>query len=332
MKNAFVIFFREIKSVFRDAMGMYIVVMPILMAIGITFFTPGLNDTTINLAMLESDDPVHTEYMQDYAKIELFNDIEDIERRIAKRDDVVGLVEVNGEYEVVLQGNEAEVVEQYAKVLQAFYDIGTTKEDTTAVIKDFGHTVPPLKTMLVNMLISMTIMLAGMLIAISIVEEKSENTINAINVTPLSQTGFVVGKSLMGGVIALASIVVSLIITGYSDINWFMIILVGMMSMILTLVMGFVQGLASDDVIEAAANVKMIMLPVAGSIVGYELLADKWQWTMYWSPFYWAYKANLEILSKTASWGSVLISAGMVLAISLVVYLIMRPKIREGLS
>ena len=136
----------------------------------------------------------------------------------------------------------------------------------------------------------------------------------------------------MAGIIAMVSIVIALLITGYYDINWGMIILVGFTSLLLTFIVGFIQGLASDDVIEAAANVKMIMLPVAGSIAGYELLADKWQWTMYWSPFYWSYKANLLVLSKTADWPTILLCAGMVLILSLAVYFISKPKIRAGLS
>jgi ABC-2 type transport system permease protein len=171
-----------------------------------------------------------------------------------------------------------------------------------------------------------------MLIAISIVEEKANNTISAINVTPISQTAFVVGKSLFGGIFAMLGIIGALLITGYYDINWFMIVLVGITSMVLSLIVGFLQGLSSEDIMEAAGNVKILFLPIAGSIAGYELLADKWQWTMYWSPFYWAYKANTMILSKTADWGTVLLSTGMVIALSLVVYLVSLPKIRKGLS
>lgn len=332
LKKIFKVFGRDLKTATRDSMATYIIIMPIIMAVAVTLFTPGLNDTTVNLAMLKSDDAEHIEYMEQFAKVEVFDNVDEIERRVNKRDDIAAILPKGDGYEIVLQGNEAEVVEVYSVMLNTFYELGTTKEETTATMMSYGHSVPPLKTMLVNMLISLTIMLAGMLIAISIVGEKAENTINALNVTPLSQTGFVVGKSLMGGIIAMFSIIASLLITGYYDINWFMIILVGFSSLVLSFVVGFLQGLASDDVIEAAANVKMIMLPVAGSIVGYELLADKWQWTMYWSPFYWAYKANLLVLSKTADWPTVLLCTGMVLALSLAVYFVVRPKIREGLS
>ena len=316
----------------RDFMAVYIMIAPILIAIAIAIFTPGLNDTTVNLAMLASDDAEHIEYMEQFAKVELFDSIEDMEYRIEKRDDIAAMVPIGDGYETVIQGNEPEVVEEFAVMLQALYELDATKEETTAQLMSFGHTVPPLKTMFVNMMISLTVMLSGMLIAISIVEEKGENTINAVNVTPLSQTGFVIGKSLFGGLSSLIGIVIGLFITGYGDINWLMILLVGFSSMILALVVGFIQGLTSEDLMEAAANVKMLFLPIAGSVAGYELLADKWQWTMYWSPFYWAYKANLAILSKTADWPTVLLCTGMVVALSLVVYFLARPKIREGLS
>ncbi|MBT3318306.1 MAG: ABC transporter permease [Clostridia bacterium] len=332
LKKILRIFIRDIKSTKREQIALYIVFAPILLAVAITLFAPGLNDTTVNLALLKSDEPAHIEYMQQFAKVELYDDLEALETRVNKRDDVVAIAPKGDGYEIVLQGNENEIVQTYSTMLNSLYEIGATPEDTSATIMSFGKTVPPLKTMLVNMLVSLTVMLAGMLIALSIVTEKAENTINALNVTPLSQTGFVIGKSMTGGLVSLVSIVIALFITGYSGVNWLMVILVGVTSMLLSLIIGFVQGLASSDVIEAATNVKMIFLPIAGSIVGYELLSDKWQWTMYWSPFYWAYKANDMILSKTADWPTVLLCTGMVLVLTLAVFFIARPKIRKGLS
>ena len=69
VRKLFVLFFRELKSALRDSMTIVILIMPVLMAIGITLFAPGINDTTINFALLNSDDPVHVEYMEEYAKI-----------------------------------------------------------------------------------------------------------------------------------------------------------------------------------------------------------------------------------------------------------------------
>ena len=316
----------------RDSMLILISVMPILLAIAVRFFAPGLHDSAIKLAMLESDEPAHIEYMQDYARVELFPNIEELERRVLKRDDAAGMVPKGDGWEIVTQGNENAIIEDYSKMLNALYELGSTKDNTTARIASFGLSVPPVKTKLLNMLILIIIMMSGMSIAVNIVGEKTDNTISAMNVTPVSQTGIILGKSLLGGCIALVDIIAAILILGYWDINWVMIIIIGVSSMILSFVVGFLQGINSEDIMEAAGGVKMLMVPIAGSIAGYELIAENWQWTMYWSPFYWAYKTNNEILSRTADWSSVLLSFGIILAISVLIYVVSIPKIRRGLS
>ncbi len=326
------IFRKDIKIATRDSMLLYIIIIPIILAVGLLLFAPGITDSSLKFALLKEDTTEHINYMKNYAQVELFDSMEELERRVSKRDDVVGLAPLGESYEIILEGNEAEYLLEASKMFNSFYKLGATKENTTAQILSFEKTVPPIKTKLVNMLILMVIMLAGMIISLGIVEEKKDNTINAINVSPVSQNIFIIGKSLLGGSVALLSIILSLLITGYYNINWLMIILVGLTSMILSFVVGFIQGISSEDVIEAAAGVKMIMLPIAGSIAGYELLADKWQWTMYWSPFYWAYKANDLILSNKADWGTILICLFAVIGLSMIVYGISIPKIRKGLS
>ena len=165
LKKIFRIFIRDIKSTKREPMAIYIIVMPILLAVAITLFAPGLNDTTVNLAMLRSDELAHIEYMEQFAKVELFDDIEALERRVNKRDDVAAIAPKGEKYEIILQGNENEIVETYSAMLNSLYEIGASQEDTSATMMSFGKTVPPLKTKLVNMLVSLTVMLAGMLIS-----------------------------------------------------------------------------------------------------------------------------------------------------------------------
>ncbi len=63
-----------------------------------------------------------------------------------------------------------------------------------------------------------------------------------------------------------------------------------------------------------------------------EILSGKWQRFLYWNPFYWAYKGNDLVLSKSGSWGQILIYAGIVLFLSGIVYVFLAPKIRKGLE
>ena len=81
IKKIFVIFQRDFLSSRRDAMATYIIVVPLILAVGITLFAPGLNDTTVKLAMLKSDDIEHIEYMKQFSKVELFSSMDEVERR-----------------------------------------------------------------------------------------------------------------------------------------------------------------------------------------------------------------------------------------------------------
>ena len=101
---------------------------------------------------------------------------------------------------------------------------------------------------------------------------------------------------------------------------------------LISLMIGFVQGLSSNDIMEAAGSVKLMFLPMIGSVVGYELLSAQWQIALYWSPFYWAYRANDLILSKSGTWPELLLYAGIILAICALVYALLAPKIRKGLQ
>ncbi len=326
------IFRKETKVAFRDGMMIIILVMPIMLAFGIKLFTPSITDASIKIALLETDSTEHINYLERYVQVELFDDVESLEKRVNKNDDIIGYLQTSNGYQIIIEGNEIEGIIDYAKLLNVYYANGASTLTSNTEILSLQNDDSPLVAVLTNMLILMIIMLAGMVISLSIVEEKKDKTISAINVSPVTQTSFIIGKVLLGGISSLFSIIVSLLILGFQDINWIMIILVGISSMFLTFIIGFLQGLISNDVIEAASGVKLIMIPMAGSIAGYLLLSAKWQWTMYWSPFYWTYKANDLILTQKGDWGTILLSVAAVIALTFIVYLVAYPKIRKGLS
>ena len=221
-----------------------------------------------------------------FAHVELFEDEKSVEERVLRRDNVVGVLQKQGGYYILSQGNEPESVIEYSKLINVLYESDVKLEDARSEIVDFGRTVPPLKKMLVNMLLLMIPMLAGMLIAINIVEEKADNTVSAINVTPTSRLVFIMGKSMTGIVMALITSVACIFITGFYDVNIGQLILIVLSSAVIALLIGFIQGVNSDDIMEASGSVKLMFLPMAGSVVGYELVTGNWQIFFYWSPFY----------------------------------------------
>lgn len=333
IKKVFLIFQRDLRTSVRNFLTLYIIVVPVLFAIMINVFSPGINDTTVEIALLDGENPQQSEYFKQFAKVEALGTIEEIEERVMKRDNIVAVLpDKSGEYYILSQGNEPEFIIDYVKNLTTFdhFDIGT--KDSMAEIIDYGRVIPPLKKIMVNTALIFTSILGGMIIALNIVEEKTDNTISAIHLSPVSNLGFIAGKSLIGVVVPMIGAVLLLVITGFKGINYFHALIMVLTSCIISILVGFIQGINNDDVMTAAGNMKLLFLPLFGSIAGEELLADKWQKLFYWIPFYWTYKGNDMVLSNSGTWLDILKYSGIVILISALVFLVLAPRIRKGLE
>lgn len=332
IKKIWTLFRRDLKVNTRDFLALYIIVFPILFALGINLLTPSINDTTVNLALIEGENPAQITYLKDFAKVELFKDAAVVENRVAKRDDIIGILPKGDDYYVLQQGNEREEVVHFAKVLLTFYELDVQIENSNAEIIELGRTVPPLKKLLVNIAILLTSVLGGMLIALNIVEEKVDRTIRAIHLSPVSRKTYILGKSLMGVLLPIYGASVLILITGFRSINIGQMMMIVFVSTIISLLIGFIEGLRNDDVMTAAGNIKILFLPMAAAIAAVEALGDKWQKFFYWIPFYWSYKGNDAVLSGSATWQQIINYSLIVLLISAVVYIYLAPKIRKGLE
>lgn len=331
-KRIWTIFSRDLKVNTKDFLSLYIILVPIIFAVLINIFAPGINDTTVNLALLEDENKDQIDYLNQFANIELFKDEEEVKTRVEKRDNIVGILPDGDKYYILTQGNEPESVIEYAKLLNSFYELDIRPEDTNAEIIEYGRTTPPLKKTLVNTAILFISILGGMLIALNIVEEKVDNTISAINLTPTSRNAYIAGKSMMGILLAVLGSLALIYITGFSGINLMQIILVILVSSIISVLIGFIQGLTNEDIMNAAGSIKLLFIPLIAGVLAIELLSDKWQKFFYWNPFYWAYKGNDAVLSQTGTWGEVLMYSLFVFLISSLVFVLLAPKIRKGLE
>ncbi len=333
IKKIFLIFKRDLTASTRDFISMYIIIVPIMFAILINIFSPGINDTTIEIVLLEGENQKQEEYFKQFAKVETLGTLKEIQERVKKRDHIVGVLpSTKGEYFILTQGNEPDYILDYVKNLTAFDHYNLAIEDSQAEIVDYGRDIPPLKKMMVNISIMFTSILGGMIIALNIVEEKMENTISAIHLSPLSRIGFIAGKSLIGVFVPVVGIFLMLIITGFRDINYIHAFLMIVSSCIISILIGFIEGINNDDIMNAAGNMKMLFFPLGGAVAAIELLADKWQPLFYWIPFYWSYKGNDLVLSNTGSWMDIIKYSSLILAISAVVFIFLAPKIRKGLE
>lgn len=332
LKKIWTIFRRDTKVSIRDYFSIMLWIYPLVLAVAINIFVPSVNEISVNLALLENENTAQLEYLEQFAKVELFEDIEAIEQRVEKRDDIFGIIPEGNSYYILSQGDEIEELRDYAKILNIFYELDIQIEDTNAELIEFGVEESSLKKILVNMVILMLSIMGGMLIALNIIEEKMDKTIRAVNVSPISRNSFIIGKSIIALLLSFIGAIVILLITGFADVNWGQILLAVGASSIISLLIGFIQGIKNDDIMSAVASIKLLFMPLAVSVAGIELLADKWHWLLYWSPFYWTYKAYDAVLSYSGTWLEILFYVGMTLVLSVGVYIYLAPKIKKGLQ
>ena len=189
-KKTLIIVFRDLSVSYRDFMSLFMIVIPVILALAVNAFAPGIEDTTVNLVFIEGENANVIEYLEDFANVTTVKDYAALEKRVLKRDHIIGIAGEGEDSYLLAQGNEPEEVVLFAKLLKTYSEYDRQIEDSTAIINDFGVKTPPTKILWANMGILLTSLLAGMLISLNIVEEKMDNTISAINkyVVVLSST------------------------------------------------------------------------------------------------------------------------------------------------
>jgi len=159
-----------------------------------------------------------------------------------------------------------------------------------------------------------------------------DNTVSAMNVTPISRKGWIIGKAMIGMLMPLLGCYAMVLITGFSYINFLQLTIMVVLATLMSVIIGFIQGINNDDIMSAAASTKMLFFPLIASIAAIEFMAEKWQPFFWWSPFYWIYKGNDLVLSDIGKWPLLLLYAGIVLVITVAIYFFLAPKIRKGLE
>lgn len=335
MKRILNITKRDIKSSFRDYMVLYIMIAPLIIAFILTFFIPSAESATFNIAL---DSSVETELIKEFEKygsVEIFNNKNELSNRVLGIDDVIGLTKINGEYEIIAEGNEEEELAKLPQIIINKYiseKTGTDKNVINVSFSDIGYEDSPVAIIGGISVIIMCVVLAGMIVGLNIVEEKEASTISALNVSPINKAEFIIGKSILGCIIALIQIFLVLLILGFKDFDFVITLVFTLINLVIVILFGFIIGLTSSNQMTAVANIKVIFLPVSLSIIGAILLPPSKHFFLYWSPFYWMYRGYFDIMKNIAVWSNIGVFSVWILGITALLILAFKNKIAVKLN
>lgn len=331
MRRVLVLFMKELKTGLRDSMIVYILIAPFILALILKAISTSVSATTINIAVDGTISEETSVILSEYAEVTRYGSKEETIRRIGDSDDVFGLTMEGDKYIILSQGDE---MERSAELLEGIINHISNLDTPKAIgvsVTDIGWKLSPLSQYGGSLLAIFVSVFGGMVILIGLVEEKQEKTITALNVSPIGKVELAAGKAALGFLFPLAQVVGVIALMGYEGIDYLMVIAVTISIAFISVIVGFVIGANNDNVIGAIAGMKILFVPILASVFGAILLKESLQFLLYWSPFYWAFKAMNKIVLNEATWPLIASYSGIILAITCAVFVLLRKKIQHGL-
>ncbi|MBT9135758.1 MAG: hypothetical protein DDT34_00823 [Firmicutes bacterium] len=332
MNKILAIIGRDLKSGTRDWLIIYLSLASILVALLLRALIPSVGESTLSLVVLQDISPGLLAHLDDQARVSQVQNIAALRERVLRIDDVFGVVETDQGFEIVRQGNENIPMEAPLRFILNSYGREAAPLPMQVAFSDVGWRLSPIKLEGGTLLIIFTTVFGGMLILLNLVEEKMSNTLSAINVAPLHRSQFIIGKGILGFIIPIIGGISAAMILGFSGINISMFLVTVVAIAFISIIIGFSIGVLNNEPIAAISSMKMVYFPILASIFGAMFLPSRWLPILYWSPFYWAYDSMRAILLQEASWGQVSFNAAVILALTGVVFMLLRKKIQHGLQ
>jgi ABC-2 type transport system permease protein len=280
----------------RDSMVVYILIAPLLIAGALRLFLPGFETAVITMAV-QADTAEATalaEELRNYGKVEVFPDAAGVEERVGRTDGVGGVVRRDGEWTVLLEGNEDPAAEAVMlSVLRAALRGNRAAEYT---VEDTGSR-SRLKEYASVFLIMMASLIGGLAVAFAMIDEKEQKVTRAFSISPLTPAGYFLARGMLAFIAgALVALIGHFIMSGLSaSLTAFLVALAASAAIPLGIVL-LVGGLAQNQ-IQAMAVLKIVMLvymtfPLASIFIG-----PSWQWPFYILPNYWMFKLFESVYS-----------------------------------
>ena len=278
---------QDLTNSLRDNMVAYMMVAPLLLALGAKFFLPSLDDVKMRIALDSSTIEVGLiEKFSEFGLIEVFDNRQEVERRIEKNDDVIGFVKEEGEYRIILEGNEEEGEEigeiliyavTSAEPVASYTHVETSEK---SLVTQYGAAV---------FILSCTL-LASLIAGMNIVHDKETGAIKALAVSPLRLAEYTISKALFSAILGLILVIGSSIILLGFKLDYGMILIGFLFSIGIPIIIGYLVGGLADTQIQAMAVLKILLFAYLTIPIASIFVPRAWHFLFYILPNYWMFQ------------------------------------------
>jgi ABC-2 type transport system permease protein len=341
MKRIIAIVKRDLASSFRDWLLVYISLAPFIIALILRFVIPSVGENLLSVVILEND-PLATQ-IATFAKVEKVPNLVALEERVTRMDDVYGIVPYHNDnsklnssnqssYTIISQGNEGPTGKM---LLNALLKRALNPTESLPLLLSFTslqNPMSPIKLYGATLLFLFCTVFGGMFIMLNIVDEKMHRTLPALNVAPITRFELIAGKTIPGFLLSVLGSMGAALIMDFGDISYTQLALTTFSIACISVIIGFSIGVMNDEPISAIASMKMVFLPIMISIFGALIIPTSWHWTLWWSPFFWAFQSIRGILQNNTDWFIIIRNSSIIAFLTLFVFFLLRKRIRNGLN
>jgi ABC-2 type transport system permease protein len=320
---------QDVTNSLRDNVILYMIVAPILLALGARALLPSLEEIKITFAVDTAVDEPIIERLDAFGDVELHDSREAVVARVERADDVPGIVPDGDGYAVILEGNEPEGEEIASVVMSSILsdDALATYEhsqltENRSLVAEYGAIT----------LVMMAVMLGAVIAGFIMVDEKESGAIQALAVSPLTMRQFTLARAIFALVVSTFMAMVSSAILVGTAVHYGLLLLGCVIGAGVGTLVGYIIGGFSSNQLEAMALIKVLMIVYLTLPFVTIFIPRNWHWPFYPLPNYWMWQIfeNLYIgqLGPVGFWGA----SGLTVALSAVGLLILRPFLMQRLK
>ncbi len=259
----------------RDQIATYTLLGGLLVAALARLFVPFLEDIQVTYAVDAKVPVALVSTLELHGRVEHFADRQAVLDRVLQVDDVVGVVGDAGDAGevdagtgagalVIVEGDEDPVILEAPSLV---IDEAYAEERGIAAVEieehSLGRTQTPLRSLMLALAIYSAIVISGAAIGLTMVDERENDTLTALRVTPARFVHYLLSKlGLISMVVAISAPLAVLIALGGSgrSIDWPAMIAAMLATMPLAWLLGLLLGLLADTQLKAMSALKVLLI------------------------------------------------------------------------
>lgn len=320
---------QDLTNALRDNILLYMMVAPLLLAIGARLFLPSLDQARLTFAVQSGLDPASIRRLEQVGGVEVYADAEAVRARVLRSDDVPGVVVRDGAPLLVMEGNEGEGAAVLARVIEQALG-GETVAEYSRTDVAAGRSLLTEYAGIVFIMIGS--LLGALVMAFNIIEDKETRAVRALGVSPLSMLELTLARGLFALVVGLALVLSTTTIILGGAVHYGLLLVGFAFAVALPILTGYVIGGLADSQLKAIAVLKFYMIVYLTVPIVSVFVPRQWHVFLYPLPNYWMWQTFESLFVSTSAGPGFWVAGPVTLASSLALVALLLPRLRRQLK